>query len=342
MELKAKKIRGNIVVKSHRLITAKYEYSWQALKLANILISLIKKNYKKEVNQIKMFNENGYVINYNILAELFNINDVKHIKDTLINAINDLDRGKIWIDQNTYVNLISAVKFGVDGEITFYFHNSVEQHLLNLGKKFASFRLENILNLNTTYSIKLYEFLIMNKHKGFAKIAIDELKQILQCNGKSFNNTYNFKRVIIEYSKKIIEENTDINFKYRFIKGNQSKAYKYIEFYDIVYKENTKELDYQKKYYKKYNKELLEKENENTAIFKNYKDVYVPNEENNSSLYNHLYRNYYSNICRNYPVGTNFEDYIKHHGYNIITYANGGKHIDTNQLNILENEIKQD
>lgn len=325
----ARRIRSNVVIKSDRLVNAKYEYSIHALKLANVIISMIHKyNEKRQLITEQHFSKDGYKISYRVLSELMGITDYDYLKQTIVAAIDNLDRGKIWVSPEMYVNLISAVHFGTDGVLTFYFHSSVEEHLLNLKKRFVKYKTENILRLNTAYSIRLYELIMSGRYKGKLKITLTELRHALNITGPAYDRYNNIKNRVLEPSKKLIEENTDIVFLYREIKVPKKKEIGAIEFYNIKYKDQKNNVSI----------EIPDFENELTKHEQlqnvDYSTIRVPDENKNSSLYNHSYRVYYSSTFKNMPQKMNFEDYLKMQGFRVREYPGGGKTIDAIQTKL--------
>ena len=80
---------------------------------------------------------------------------------------------------------------------------------------YIKYRLRNIVNLKSQYSIRLYSLL---KDRAFGKyewkVDIEELKELLSAKEKSYETFKVFNRSILQKAEKEINENTDIQFSY--------------------------------------------------------------------------------------------------------------------------------
>ncbi len=110
------------------------------------------------------------------------------------------------------------------GEVRFMIYPKLRPFLLEAQKKFLKYRLENILSLRSSYSIRLYEilkdWLELNKRYGNKAekiIKVDELRQILEI-PKSYQYSSGIKKRILEKAKSELEKNTDIIFDYKELK----------------------------------------------------------------------------------------------------------------------------
>ena len=83
---------------------------------------------------------------------------------------------------------------------------------------YIKYRLRNIVNLKSQYSIRLYSLL---KDRAFGKykwkVDIEELKELLAAKEKSYEEFKVFNRSILQKAEKEINENTDIRFNYEKI-----------------------------------------------------------------------------------------------------------------------------
>lgn len=83
---------------------------------------------------------------------------------------------------------------------------------------YIKYRLRNIVNLKSQYSIRLYSLL---KDRAFGryewKVDIEELKELLSAKEKSYETFKVFNRSILQKAEKEINENTDIQFSYEKI-----------------------------------------------------------------------------------------------------------------------------
>ena len=120
-----------------------------------------------------------------------------------------------WISGGHYVEN--------QGEVRFMIYPKLRPFLLEAQKKFLKYKLENILSLRSSYSIRIYEilkdWLELNKRYGnkIEKIiSLNEFRQMLEIpRGYRYND---IKRFILEKAKAELAEHTDIIFDYEEIK----------------------------------------------------------------------------------------------------------------------------
>ena len=87
----------------------------------------------------------------------------------------------------------------------------------NLG--YLKYRLRNVINFTSRYSYFLYLYLEDNIRKRKWEVDLEELKQILDCKAKRYNDEFKFFRAeILNKAQKDIIKNTDVSFDYLTIK----------------------------------------------------------------------------------------------------------------------------
>ena len=112
------------------------------------------------------------------------------------------------------------------GEVRFMIYPKLRPYLLEAQKKFLKYKLENILNLRSSYSIRMYEilkdWLELNKRYGNKAekiISLKEFREILEIpKSYQYGNSSGIKKRILEKAKKELEQHTDIIFEYEEIK----------------------------------------------------------------------------------------------------------------------------
>jgi hypothetical protein len=97
---------------------------------------------------------------------------------------------------------------------------------LEIKEKFLKYRLENILNLRSGYSIRMYEILkdwleLNSRYGNKAEkiVSLAELREILEI-PRSYK-FFDIKRQILEKAKTELEKHTDILFEYEEIKSGR-------------------------------------------------------------------------------------------------------------------------
>jgi plasmid replication initiation protein len=105
------------------------------------------------------------------------------------------------------------------GEATIEYSISQKLHpeLINLRERFVKYNLANILPLNSTYSIRVYQLLKEYEKIGSRVISVAELQDMFQV-PKSMKVYADFKRYVLNVAMQEINEHTDISFTFKEIK----------------------------------------------------------------------------------------------------------------------------
>ena len=143
-----------------------------------------------------------------------------------------------WISGGNYID--SA------GEIKFMIYPKLRPYLLEAKAKFLKYRLENILPLKSSYSIRLYEMLKdkYNQEAGYGKKQAEKIYNVKELREKlEIPRSYKFndvKRFVLEKAKTELEKHTDIVFDYKEIKSGR----KVVELKFTIRKNPTKTEEY--------------------------------------------------------------------------------------------------
>jgi len=124
--------------------------------------------------------------------------------------------------------LASAEYIAGEGEISLSFSPKLKSYLLQLKSQFTSYRLSNILSLNSTYSIRLYELVKKWQYVGKWTCDVETLRGMLGAVGKSYTLYGNFKNKILSPAITEVNEQTDIKLEMTEIK--QGRKVTKIEF----------------------------------------------------------------------------------------------------------------
>ena len=102
-------------------------------------------------------------------------------------------------------------------EIVLSYDPKLKPYFLQLKDNFTKYYLENILELKSFYSIRIYELVKQYENIKSREITIDELKEILDI-GNSYKLYGHFKEKVLTVAQKEINEKTDINLTFEEIK----------------------------------------------------------------------------------------------------------------------------
>lgn len=111
---------------------------------------------------------------------------------------------------------------GGEGRIEFSFDPKLKPYLLQLQHAFKSYKLKNILNLNSYYSIRLYELLKKWEQIGSWEIELSTLHSLIGLKKKKSYHVYgNLKNRILNPAIEDINKNTDIKVTFDEIKDGR-------------------------------------------------------------------------------------------------------------------------
>lgn len=220
----------NYVVKANKLIEAKGRLSVVEQKLLATLISEIRtddkdfKAYKLEIQEISEFMN----LNSNAVYEQLKLaaRSLRN-KEIIIENINKEGKKSFLV-----TGLLSSAKYKEgEGYLEVYIDPNLKPYLIAIkGEEtpFTKYMIKNILKLNSSYSIRLYEILKQWEKVRTKKFETDKLKEMLGAEEVSYNRFDNFERRVLKPAKDEINENTDIFIIYRKIKTGRKISH--IEF----------------------------------------------------------------------------------------------------------------
>ena len=211
---------NNFVVKANKLIEAKGRLSIVEQKLLATLISKIKvgdndfHEYKLDVKEIAEFIN----LNSNAIYEQLKLASRNLRSKEIIIELRDENGKKSFL----VTGLLSSARYKEgEGCIEVSIDPNLKPYLLAIkGEEtpFTKYMIKNILKLDSSYSIRLYEILKQCERMKGREIQIDELKEMLGADAKSYNLFAEFERRVLKPSKNEINDKTDIFIIYRKIK----------------------------------------------------------------------------------------------------------------------------
>ena len=216
-------VNGNLEVKKADVVVrARYKLNPLSLKFITALIAGLKRS--DDVNELYQFK----VKDFKELAELKRKDLYWAVKESLKELLEKplyIPKGKDENDNSfLMLNWVASAEYKEgEGMIEFEISNKLRPYLLEAQKRFLKYKLENILSLKSSYSIRMYEILkdwfeTYNRYKNKTEkiISLDELRQTLEIsNGYRY---YDIKKRILEKAKLELAKHTDIIFDYEEIK----------------------------------------------------------------------------------------------------------------------------
>jgi plasmid replication initiation protein len=207
---------SNLVVQSNSLIYGKYDMSSLEQKLILTIISVIKKNDES----IKTFN-----LKVQELAELLCVSpellyrDLQKVCKSIMEKIVEVQHPNgNW----EMFNIINYAKYNKrQGSVTLEINKRAEPYLIKLQELFTSYELINILNLESKYSIRLYQIMKGALYKKELTYLLQDFKDTLKINKKTYEAYNNINRFILTPCLEEINLKTDIIVSYIPIKDGR-------------------------------------------------------------------------------------------------------------------------
>ncbi|MCP3033446.1 replication initiation protein [Halobacillus sp. A1] len=209
MAKQTKEGKKNIVTKSNDLIEANYKtpLSIREQKIITYIVSQI------EPDDVDFEEYEMSVANFTSMMGLKdpNYSYMRRITKELLSKVIEIRKEKRLIQ----THWLSSVEYKEEkGIILFTFHPTLKPYLLQLKDKFTSYRLINILQLKSGYSIRFYELLKKWENIGGFTILISELRDKLGLKNNTYKEFANFRQKILDVAQKELKKETDIYFKY--------------------------------------------------------------------------------------------------------------------------------
>lgn len=220
----------NLVVQASALIEAHYKQTYTIQELRTVLW-MISEIHKEDYFKHQKYEHKTIEISVKKYAEIMGINvdnvyrDAKKIADELGSKRFTIRTNDGWIN----FGWISSMEYKhTEGIIKILISPDLLPYIIDL-KQYTSFKLENILSLGSSHAIKLYQLLVQYKSIGERTASLDDLRSMLGITKtKSYLEYKNFKKRILDISKREINEHTDLNISYvKIKKGRKVESIKF-------------------------------------------------------------------------------------------------------------------
>ena len=213
-------MKNNLVVKDNALVSASYYLSLAEQRL--ILLGIV----EARNNQSQ---DNEFIIHVNSYINAFGVDDSTAYL-TIKEACKRL-RGRYFTYQKlvndnleqTESNWVQSVSYAINSSyVKIKFTDDVMPLITNLERHFTSYQLEQVKDLTSIYSIRLYELLISWKQKKKVELSLAELRLKLGIEPDEYKAMNNFKAKVLDLAVSQINEHTDITVKYEQVKTGRT------------------------------------------------------------------------------------------------------------------------
>jgi len=198
------------VIMANDIVRGKQDMTLQEARIIRLLITQV----VKEDKDLKT-----YSCKITELAEFLNIppnnlyRDINTICDNLIQRIVRVGTGNPKQPWEKF-QWIQLAKYDGNGTLTLMLSNQIQPYVIELNEKFTQYRLENILELSSFYSIRLYELFKSDEFKGseYLEYSLVYLREFFECENK-YKLFSDFRINVIEVAIKEINDKTDFKIK---------------------------------------------------------------------------------------------------------------------------------
>lgn len=214
--------KENWVTKGNALVEANYRLTAIQQKIVITMASLVQpadEEFKWYKLTIKDFAEILGRNDHAIYAEM--VASVKALMKVVIMIPGGRPRGG---DLYTHwIQSAGVYKLG-DGFIEVTIDSALKPFFLHLKERFTTYRLKNVMQLKSAYSIRIYELLKQYQPIGKRTIALQRLREMLGIEPKEYRLYGHFKNKVISVAQREINEKTDITFHFKEIKTGRKVA----------------------------------------------------------------------------------------------------------------------
>ncbi len=209
-------MENKMIRKANHLIEASYKLSAIEQKVIAILASAIKpddvdfKHYPIKIRDFQDFTGTTSN-NYERLEDV-----ILGLKEKNLKIIYPNDEGKKVI---LNVSWLSSTRYTEgSGTIDLCFDPSLKPFFLQLKNRFTNYRLKNVVQLKSQFSIRIYELLKQYEKVGHRLFNISDLRTILGVEEGQYKLYADFKRKVILVAQDELAKKTDISFSFEEIK----------------------------------------------------------------------------------------------------------------------------
>lgn len=203
----------NWVTKSNELIESTYKLSLQEQRILLVMASKVQPN--DETLKTYRFRARDFI---EIIGNKKGTGFYSYLKE----IVNGLQSKVLTIKedgkQRNYNWVITSIYEDKEGYITLQFHPKLKYLFLELKEKFTTYQLENVVRLNSVYSIRIYELLKQYERLKKRQFTIQELRKLLAIEPEKYKQYGHFKSKVLLVAQSEINEKTDIEINFTEIK----------------------------------------------------------------------------------------------------------------------------
>lgn len=203
--------QNELIVKSNNLIEASYRLTTQEQRIILLIASMVKstdQDFQEYYIDIRSFMDLIGVTGKSKYAEIKDI--TKKLRERTI-IIKDLEKNTEtqmgWVSSFTYFNNEGYIQIMLDPKL--------KPFLLNLKQRFTQYERKYVIQLQSFYSVRLYELLKQYEKVKERYLELDALRKMLGIKTTEYKLYGHFKDKILKKAETELPEKTDLKFKYK-------------------------------------------------------------------------------------------------------------------------------
>jgi len=208
------KFNNELVIQHNNLVESRYRLSLQEKRLMLFLMSRIKPDDDSFRNIEISIPELANIMELDIKNMYRNMEKVTKSMVGRVLSIRNLDEDSLlqvpWI--------ASAKYFYKHGIINFQISEKLAPYLLKIKNQFTVIRLSDLMRFKSIYSLRIYELLKQYESIGCRKIDLEQLRLSCGIPENRLKLIADFRRKVLDISKREINEKSDILIEWEFIK----------------------------------------------------------------------------------------------------------------------------
>ncbi|QMT32573.1 replication initiation protein RepM [Conchiformibius steedae] len=213
---------GNLIVKDNALIEASHKLNEVEQRI--ILLAILKaREVSDTVEELKGKNLTIHASDYISHFRVDKSTAYRVLKKTVVSLFR-AEWGYKFINnkgqsQVAYRRFIQSADYIENGaSIQFKFSDDIIPFLVELEKRFTTYEVKQVSKLSSGYAMRLYEFFMQHLDKkagkGWLEISLDDLRFRFGLLPTEYKGMSDFKRYVLNFSLKQINERTDLTATY--------------------------------------------------------------------------------------------------------------------------------
>lgn len=197
------------ITKSNTIIESQYKLTLQEQRI--LLITASKVQPSDEDFKPYKFRVTDLMDKMGVSSQTSMYSYIKNVVKGLQSKTIEFKKGNKTIVANW---LVTSIYEDQEGTVILKFNPDLKEFFLQLKERFTTYQLENVIQLSSVYSIRIYELLKQYENIKKRKFTIEELRDKLGIEKTKYKQYGHFKDRVINAAQKELAEKTDISFNF--------------------------------------------------------------------------------------------------------------------------------